>query len=63
MIFILGNLWIIVFSIKSRPITALFGLGTIVLGIIVYLFFARNHANQEEDSEQKRCQEVLKCDL
>jgi hypothetical protein len=62
MIFILGNLWIIVFSIKSRPITALFGLGTIVLGIIVYLFFARNLRNPE-NCEQKRCQEILKCDL
>ncbi|MBU1054208.1 MAG: amino acid permease [Proteobacteria bacterium] len=40
LIFIAGNLWIIFFSIKSRPVTALLGIGTIGLGIIVYLFFA-----------------------
>ena len=43
LLFILGNLWIIVFSIKSRPVTALFGLGTIGLGILAYLFFNRRH--------------------
>ena len=41
LIFILGNLWIVVFSIKSRPVTALFGLATIGLGMILYIFFAR----------------------
>jgi len=40
LLFILGNLWIIYFSIKSRPITSLFGLGTIGLGILVYLHFS-----------------------
>ena len=39
-LFILGNLWIIYFSIKSRPITSLFGLGTIGLGLLVYLYFS-----------------------
>jgi APA family basic amino acid/polyamine antiporter len=41
LVFILGNLWIIVFTIKSRPVTALIGLGTIAIGAIVYFFFAR----------------------
>ncbi|WP_319408303.1 amino acid permease [uncultured Desulfosarcina sp.] len=41
LVFILGNLWIIIFSIKSRPITALFGLGTIGMGIAAYVFFDR----------------------
>ena len=40
LIFILGNLWIIVFSIKSRPVNTLFGLGTIAAGILVYWFVA-----------------------
>jgi basic amino acid/polyamine antiporter, APA family len=44
LLFILGNLWIIFFSIKSRPITALFGLGTIGLGVLAYLYF--NHRKQ-----------------
>jgi len=39
-LFILGNLWIIYFSIRSRPIASLFGLGTISLGILVYLYFS-----------------------
>jgi APA family basic amino acid/polyamine antiporter len=39
LLFILGNLWIIYFSIKSRPITSLFGLGTISLGILIYIYF------------------------
>jgi basic amino acid/polyamine antiporter, APA family len=39
MIFILGNAWIIFFAVKSRPVTALFGLGTIVLGLVVYSAF------------------------
>lgn len=37
--FILGNLWIIYFSIKSRPIPALAGLGTIAAGLFVYFLF------------------------
>ena len=47
LLFILGNLWIIYFSIKSRPVTSLFGLATLGLGILVYLSFGhkrkRNH--------------------
>ncbi len=43
LLFILGNLWIIFFSIKSRPVTALFGLGTIGLGALVYLYFNRRN--------------------
>ena len=39
-LFILGNLWIIVFSIKSRPVNTLFGLGTIAAGVLLYWFFA-----------------------
>jgi APA family basic amino acid/polyamine antiporter len=40
LLFILGNLWIIYFSIKSRPVTSLFGLGTIGLGLLIYLYFS-----------------------
>ncbi len=41
LLFILGNLWIIFFSIKSRPITALLGLGTIGVGVLAYIYFNR----------------------
>jgi APA family basic amino acid/polyamine antiporter len=38
-LFIIGNLWVIYFSVKSRPVASLFGLGTIGLGLLVYLHF------------------------
>jgi APA family basic amino acid/polyamine antiporter len=41
LVFILCNLWIILFSIKSRPVAALIGLATIGSGIAVYAFFGR----------------------
>jgi len=48
LLFILGNLWIIYFCIRSRPITSLFGLGTIGLGILAYLYFgSRRRQNRE----------------
>ncbi|MEW5804376.1 MAG: amino acid permease [bacterium] len=37
--FILGNLWIIYYSIRSRFIVSLYGLGTIGLGYLVYRYF------------------------
>jgi len=40
LVFIAGNLWIIFFMIKSRPVNSLFGLGTIAAGILVYWYFA-----------------------
>jgi APA family basic amino acid/polyamine antiporter len=43
LLFIFGNLWIIYFCVRSRPVTSLLGLGTIGLGILVYSHFrARN---------------------
>lgn len=41
LIFIIGNLWIIIFSIKSRPASSLFGLATIALGMLAYFYFSR----------------------
>ena len=40
--FILGNLWIIFFSIKEKPVVSLFGLGTIGLGGLIYLYFKKS---------------------
>jgi basic amino acid/polyamine antiporter, APA family len=40
-IFIAGNLWIACFSVFSKPITSLFGLITIGLGVFVYFYFSR----------------------
>lgn len=48
LLFILGNIWIIYFSIKSRPITSLFGLGTIGLGMLVYFCFAHKKGQGNE---------------
>ncbi|HDS15364.1 MAG TPA: amino acid permease [Proteobacteria bacterium] len=44
-LFILGNLWIISFSVCHRPVAALIGFGTIAAGLIIYLGFARRHAS------------------
>lgn len=52
LIFILGNLWIIVFSIKNKPATALFGFGTIAAGLLVYLMFARKTSYHPEQTVQ-----------
>lgn len=38
--FSLGNIWIIYYVLQSRPVSVLFGLGTIVAGVLVYLGFA-----------------------
>jgi hypothetical protein len=43
LLFIVGNCWIIFFSVTSRPIAVLFALGTIAAGMAVYLFFAAAH--------------------
>ena len=48
LLFIAGNLWIIYFSIKSRPVTSLFGLATIGLGILVYLSFCRKKKGNDK---------------
>ena len=48
LLFILGNLWIIYFSIKSRPVTSLFGLATVGLGILVYLSFGYKRKQNRE---------------
>jgi basic amino acid/polyamine antiporter, APA family len=41
LLFIIGNLWIILYSIKSRPTAALVGIATIGLGVLAYMFFER----------------------
>ncbi|GAB6096147.1 amino acid permease [Desulfatiferula olefinivorans] len=41
LLFIAGNLWIIVFSVKSRPMGALFGLATMGIGLLAYGLFTR----------------------
>ncbi|MDZ7833440.1 MAG: amino acid permease [Desulfobacterales bacterium] len=38
LLFIFGNLWIIIYSVKSRPLSTLFGLATIAEGILLYLY-------------------------
>jgi APA family basic amino acid/polyamine antiporter len=41
LLFILGNAWIIFFSITSRPAATLFGLATMGMGLLVYLYFKK----------------------
>jgi len=49
LLFISGNLWIIYFCIKSRPITSLFGLGTIGLGVLFYTYFKKKNRIARKD--------------
>jgi len=39
-LFILSNLWIIVYSIKDNPFVLLYGGGTILAGIIIYIYYS-----------------------
>ncbi len=48
LIFILGNAWIIFFSLKSRPVAGLAGLATIAAGLAVYHFFQRSNPAESE---------------
>ncbi len=48
LVFVLGNLWIIIFSIKSRPVAALFGLATICAGALMYTVIALRQKQPEE---------------
>ena len=41
LIFVLGNAWIIFFSVTSRPAATLVGLATIGIGLLFYFYFSR----------------------
>ena len=53
LIFILGNLWIICFSMKSRPAPAIWGILTIGAGLGLYLFFDRIRCCPRKLKEKK----------
>ena len=40
LLFILSNLWIIIYSIIENPSVLLYGGGTIVVGILIYIYYA-----------------------
>jgi APA family basic amino acid/polyamine antiporter len=39
LLFIAGNLWIVVFTLRSRMLPGVFGAATIGLGALLYRFF------------------------
>ena len=45
LIFIMGNLWIIYFSIRSRPAPVVWGVVTIAAGMGMYVYFFRNRSH------------------
>ena len=50
--FIGGNLWIIIFSLKSKPVASLLGVGTIFAGMLFYAYFAsRRDPNPQKGKE------------
>ncbi len=48
LIFILGNLWIIYFSIRSRPAPVVWGIVTIAAGMGMYVYFYRTRSLPRE---------------
>jgi len=54
LIFIIGNLWIIWFSVKSRPIPALCGIATIGMGLCAYLYFKKRRTHVRSHLEPKQ---------
>lgn len=50
-LFSLGNLWIIVFSIKGNPLILLYGGGTILIGVLVFFYFYRTDAGNAAPEE------------
>jgi APA family basic amino acid/polyamine antiporter len=48
LIFILGNLWIIYFSIRSRPAPVVWGMVTIAAGLGMYVYFNRTRSHTRE---------------
>ena len=52
LLFISGNIWIIYFSISSRPVPALAGVMTIAIGICIYFVFERRRKKTSLDSSK-----------
>jgi len=50
LLFISGNLWIIWFSITSRPVTSIYGIATIIFGYSVYRGFNIRHNDEKGDA-------------
>lgn len=48
LIFIMGNLWIITFSIRSRPAPVVWGFVTIAAGLCMYVYFHRTQSPTRE---------------
>jgi APA family basic amino acid/polyamine antiporter len=48
LLFILGNLWIVYFSIRSRPAASLCGLLTIGIGILIFFYFNKRMKGPRE---------------
>ena len=53
LIFILGNLWIIYFSISSRPAPVVWGIITIAIGLGMYVYFYRIRSFTREANAKK----------
>ena len=54
LLFIIGNLWIIWFSVKSRPVPALCGIATIGTGLCAYLYFKKRPSPPMRSAGAKR---------
>jgi APA family basic amino acid/polyamine antiporter len=59
-LFILGNLWIIVFCIKGHPMVSLYAAGTIAIGSLVYGYFANGDGKADLREEYDESEALSK---
>ena len=59
LMFIIGNLWIIYFSIKSRSAPVVWGLATIAAGLAVYLYFYCIRSRRQSPDRQSVARTLL----
>lgn len=48
LLFIMGNLWIVYFSIQNRPVASMSGLATVGFGLLAYLYFEKRKKQHKE---------------
>ncbi|SNR90982.1 amino acid/polyamine/organocation transporter, APC superfamily [Humidesulfovibrio mexicanus] len=62
LVFICGNLWIVAHSLFSRPVIALYGVGTILVGVGLYRVFRPSMAERKEWEQGHEALQVVTVD-
>lgn len=53
-IFLIINIWMMVYLIIQKPVISLAGLGTVAIGLVIYFIAAPGHQARTEDEETKQ---------